>query len=108
MDSHAELAQALVRLEATLKSADLWGFPSPPASAYDSSEPFCIDTMELPQWLRYVFIPRLEALIEANAPLPAKCDVAPAAEAWLQNASSSIRLTVVSAIAEVDRVITEA
>ncbi|MHB0774490.1 YqcC family protein [Halomonas sp. WWR20] len=108
MSAHTELSQALERLEATLKSADLWRFPSPTAAAFDSREPFCVDTMELPQWLRYVFIPRLEALIDANAPLPAKCDVAPAAEAWLQGASPSARVTVVSAIAEIDRVITEA
>lgn len=108
MTPHAELDQALSRLEATLRSVDLWRTPRPEAEAFDSREPFCLDTMELPQWLRYVFIARLQALVDAEGRLPATCQVAPAAEAYLQHAQPSTRALVVEAIAEVDRVITEA
>lgn len=108
MTPHTELEQALNHLEATLRSVDLWSTPHPAAEAFSSQEPFCVDTMELPQWLRYVFIARLRALVEAEASLPASCQVAPAAEAYLQKAQPSTRLLVVEAIAEVDRVITEA
>jgi uncharacterized protein YqcC (DUF446 family) len=108
MTPHAELGQALSRLESTLRSVDLWNAPRPDVDAFDSREPFCVDTMELPQWLRYVFMARLQALIDAQGPLPATCQVAPAAEAYLQNARPSTRRMVVEAVAEVDRIVTEA
>jgi uncharacterized protein YqcC (DUF446 family) len=108
MTPHAELEQALRDLEATLKSVDLWRTPQPEAAAFDSTEPFCLDSMELPQWLRYVFIPRLQALVDAQAPLPATCQVAPAVEAYLHNARASTRQLVVQAVTEVDRIVTKA
>lgn len=108
MTPHTELDQALSRLEATLRSVDLWSTPCPEAEAFESREPFCLDTMELPQWLRYVFIARLQALVDAEGRLPATCQVAPAAEAYLQHAKPSTRALVIKAIADVDRVITEA
>lgn len=108
MSPHAELDQALSRLESTLRSVNLWNTPRPEAEAFESQEPFCLNTMELPQWLRYVFIARLQALVDAQGPLPATCQVAPAAEAYLQEARPSTRQVVVEAIADVDRIVTEA
>ena len=104
----SELDQALTRLEATLRSVDLWNTACPDSEAFDSSEPFCLDTMTMPQWLRYVFIARLRALMDAQRSLPATCQVAPAAEAYLQHAKPSTRLLVVEAIADVDRIVTQA
>lgn len=108
-EDYQQLDEALRRLEATMKAADMWQMPQPPAEAFDSQQPFCIDTMALPQWLRFVFIARLDALIDAEAPLPNTCQVAPAAEVYLKqaNARASTLLLVVKAIEEVDRVITE-
>lgn len=108
MTPHSELDQALTRLESTLRSVDLWSMPCPEAAAFESREPFCVDTMELPQWLRYVFIARLQAMVEAGATLPATCQVAPAAEVYLKDAQPNTRLRVVEALAEVDRIVTEA
>lgn len=108
MTPHAELDQALSHLEATLRDADLWHTAYPEAEAFDSQEPFCLDTMDLSQWLRYVFIARLQALVAAEGRLPATCQVAPAAEAYLQHAKPSTRRLVVEAIADVDRIVTEA
>lgn len=103
------LDASLRRLEAAMKAADMWRVPPPSARAFESREPFCIDTMELPQWLRFVFIARLDALIDAKAPLPKECNVAPAAQVYLKqtHARPSNFLLVVKAIEEVDRVITE-
>ncbi|WP_227370191.1 YqcC family protein [Halomonas sp. M20] len=108
MTPHTELAQALERLEATLSSVDLWRTPQPETAAFESQEPFCVDTMELPQWLRYVFIPRLQALVDAKATLPASCEVAPAVEVYLQQTRPSTRALVVKAVADIDRIVTEA
>ncbi|MFC3283136.1 YqcC family protein [Litchfieldella rifensis] len=109
MSVYQQLDEALRRLEATMKAADMWRMPQPTPEAFDSEQPFCVDTMELPQWLRFVFIARLDALIEAEAPLPENCQVAPAAEVYLKQSQArpSTLLLVVKAIEEVDRVITE-
>lgn len=108
MTAHQELDQALEALQAALRSVDLWNTARPDPEAFDSAQPFCVDTMDLAQWLRYVFIARLRALVEARAPLPAICEVAPAAEAYLQDSKPSNRAVVVVAVAEVDRIVTEA
>ncbi len=108
MTAHQNLDQALDELEAALRSVDLWSTARPDPEAFDSAQPFCVDTMDLAQWLRYVFIARLQALVDARAPLPATCEVAPAAEAYLQHSRPSNRAVVVAAVAEVDRIVTEA
>lgn len=109
MSVYQQLDEALRRLEATMKAADMWRMPQPAPEAFDSEQPFCVDTMELPQWLRFVFIARLDAMIEAEAPLPDNCQVAPAAEVYLKQSQArpSTLLLMVKAIEEVDRVITE-
>ncbi|SDL07610.1 Uncharacterized conserved protein YqcC, DUF446 family [Franzmannia pantelleriensis] len=109
MNPHQRLDQALRELEATLKAADLWRVEQPSAEALASQQPFCVDTMELPQWLRYVFVARLDALVDAEAPLPASCSVAPAADVYLRQAQVQAHhlLLVVKAIENVDRVVTE-
>ncbi|MCG6659261.1 YqcC family protein [Halomonas campisalis] len=109
MTVHEELDVALRRLEATLKATDMWRMERPDAEAFDSQQPFCIDTMTPLQWLRFVFIARLDALIEVRGPMPAKCDVAPAMEAYLvqRGVRARDRLLIAKAVEEVDRLITE-
>lgn len=109
MTVHDELDQALRRLEATMKAANLWRMATPDPEAFDSQQPFCVDTMALPQWLRFVFITRLDALVERRAPMPARCDVAPALEAYLTQVGvrASDRLLLCQAVEEIDRLVTE-
>ncbi|WP_280539095.1 YqcC family protein [Chromohalobacter sp. 11-W] len=108
MTAHDDLMKALENLIATLRSADMWRVEEPSAAAFASQQPFCVDTMAMPQWLRYVFVARLETLAETESPLPASCDVAPAVDTYLKEAPSSVRRVVTDAVAEVDRVVTEA
>ncbi|MFP3343386.1 YqcC family protein [Vreelandella aquamarina] len=109
MSVHQQLQTALLELEAAMKAADLWRTPTPDAAAFASQQPFCIDTMSLPQWVRYVFVARMNALIDADAALPAKCDVAPAMAAYLmqQKVRASDQLLVVRAVERVDKLVTE-
>jgi len=109
MTVHDELGTALRELEATMKAASLWRMECPAPEAFHSVQPFCIDTMTLPQWLRFVFIVRLEALVESRSPMPATCDVAPAVGAWLQQegARASDRLLMGKVVEEIDRLVTE-
>ncbi|MGJ7458643.1 YqcC family protein [Halomonas sp. MA07-2] len=109
MSAHQELAAALRELEAIMRATDQWRMTRPDPAAFESIEPFCTDTMALPQWLRFVFIVRLEALVEARAPLPAKCEVAPAVEAWLaQSGVGGVeRLMLTQAVEAIDRLVTD-
>ncbi|WP_251976845.1 YqcC family protein [Salinicola avicenniae] len=107
MTAHDELAVALRQLEETLAAAELWEVSYPDAEAFESQQPFCVDSMSLPQWLRYVFMARLQALVDARAALPANCAVAPAMEVWLQQNAGGRHQAVVRQLTEVDRLVTE-
>ena len=109
MTVHQQLIQALDELEATLKAANLWRVEMPSSAAFASQQPFCVDTMALPQWLRFVFIERLQTLAEAKAPMPAKCEVAPAVAGYLQQEGirASDQLLVVRSVERVDKLVTE-
>ncbi|WP_447555950.1 YqcC family protein [Vreelandella sp. EE22] len=109
MSVHQSLRQALVELEAAMKAADLWRMPAPDPQAFESREPFCVDTMSLLQWVRYVFVARLNALVDAQAPMPAKCEVAPAVAVYLQQEKvrANHQLLVVKAVERVDTLVTE-
>ncbi|WP_017430100.1 YqcC family protein [Vreelandella jeotgali] len=107
MSIYQELQQAVEDLEATLKAAGLWRVETPAPAAFASAQPFCVDTMSLPQWLRYVFIARLSSTIEEGGALPEKCEVAPAVSAFLQQegARASDQLLVVQRVEHIDSLI---
>ncbi|WP_106478634.1 YqcC family protein [Phytohalomonas tamaricis] len=107
MTQHQELREALSNLEAALQAADLWTIVQPEAKAFESTQPFCIDTMTLPQWLRFLLVPRLWSLIDAKATLPTNSQIAPAAEVYMQDYSLGARQSVVGALQKLDRVMNE-
>lgn len=77
---HCRLSQELLALESEMKRLDLWQAATPHPTVLASTQPFCIDTLTLPQWLQFVFVPRMTALVEANDPLPTACGIKPLAE----------------------------
>lgn len=72
--------QLLSQLEQCLKQTNNWQNTAPSIEQLDSSQPFCIDTLTLPQWLQFIFIPKMRELIELGAPLPQKVEISPYAE----------------------------
>lgn len=86
---YAEVITQLVELEAELKQLELWSFESPTAEALASTQPFCIDTLSLPQWLQFVFLPRMYQLVDQQAPLPRQCGIAPMAEEYFKSINLS-------------------
>ncbi|CAM3697270.1 MULTISPECIES: YqcC family protein [Halomonas] len=109
MSTYQTLQTALLELEASMKAADLWRMPTPDADALASQQPFCIDTMSLPQWIRFVFVARLNTLIETGAAMPAKCEVAPAVAAYLlqEKVPAHHLVLVVRAVETVDQIVTD-
>ncbi|RKQ96320.1 uncharacterized protein YqcC (DUF446 family) [Kushneria sinocarnis] len=105
MNQYQQLAVALERLESSMRAGDLWRQERPPEEAFKSAEPFCIDTMTLPQWLRFVFCARLRESIEHGSALPQQSQVAPAAELQLQGLSTGRRVPVLESLHDIDHVL---
>jgi len=77
MTQHQRVRQQLLQLEAMLRDHDLWQSSVPDASAFASTQPFCMDTLEPFEWLQWVLIPRLHALLDSQQPLPEAFAIAP-------------------------------
>ncbi len=75
-----QVKQLLDEMEQALKVRNLWEGMPPSAEALSSTTPFCVDTMTFIQWLQWIFIPRMRALLDAGAALPQGCDITPYAE----------------------------
>jgi uncharacterized protein YqcC (DUF446 family) len=102
---HADLAALLRELEGAMHGAALWDALPPSPAALESVEPFCVDTLSLPQWLQWIFLPRMRALLDARAALPAKCGIAAMAEVYFLGREDAAALRVVEALRGIDRAI---
>ena len=84
-DTSTTLRHHLQQLEAELRAAALWGAQPPSEQALASTMPFMYDTLQIEEWLQWVFVPRLHAMIDGGHPLPGECSVQPLAEhEWTQ------------------------
>lgn len=79
-----QLSHLLNDLQAELQRLSLWETLPPAPEAFESTTPFCADTLDFSQWLQWVFIARFRAILADDHPLPAQCDVAPLAEEALR------------------------
>ncbi|MES1939478.1 protein YqcC [Salinisphaera sp. T5B8] len=75
-----ELADLVLAIEQAMRGADYWHDDVPSPAAMASRTPFCADTLAFSEWLQFIFIPRMRALIEDNAPMPQASAIAPLAE----------------------------
>lgn len=78
------IAALLIDIEAQLRTLDLWDKVPPPPAALVSDQPFSIDTLTLPQWLQFIFLPTIYGLLEQGEPLPGRCGIAPMAEEYFR------------------------
>lgn len=97
---YRDVADQLLQLEAELRRLDLWRSEPPSAQALASTEPFCVDTLTLPQWLQFVFLPRMSQLVEMEQSLPRQCGIAPIAEEFFKNTSGTEAL--ITLLTEID------
>jgi uncharacterized protein YqcC (DUF446 family) len=81
---HTEVASLLIDIEAELRRLNLWDREPPAQEALASSEPFAFDTLTLPQWLQFIFLPTLYTMLEEQRPLPEACGVKPMAEEFFR------------------------
>tara|TARA_R110001592_G_scaffold295594_2_gene565751 strand:- start:110856 stop:111185 length:330 start_codon:yes stop_codon:yes gene_type:complete len=81
---HTAIAALLIDIEAQLRTLDLWDKVPPPPAALASTEPFSVDTLTLPQWLQFIFLPTIYGLLEQGETLPGRCGIAPMAEEYFR------------------------
>lgn len=96
-----EIAELLIDIEGELRRLGLWSQIPPAEKALASDQPFCIDTLTLPQWLQFIFLPTLYRLIESNQALPQRCGVAPMAEEYFKGSELATE-TLITKLHQID------
>lgn len=86
-ERYRALNESLVMLEVVMRNLGVWADKSPPPDAFLSQQPFCYDTMSLPQWLQFIFLPKMNELIATELPLPTQCGISPMAEDYVKATS---------------------
>ncbi|KAA1173745.1 YqcC family protein [Marinobacter salinexigens] len=99
-----QVADSLLRIEIELRRLDVWESEAPPEEAFQSTQPFCIDTLEFTQWLQFVFVERMKILIEGGHPLPSVSGIAPMAEEHFRGRPES-GLELIRELEEIDRLL---
>ncbi|MBB5322781.1 YqcC family protein [Marinobacter oulmenensis] len=99
-----QVTDVLLTIEVELRELGLWQGTPPPDEAFQSDKPFCIDTMEFPQWLQFVFLFRMKILVENGHPLPTVSGMAPMAEEHFRGREESGD-ALVSALEQMDRLL---
>ena len=103
--THEQLLEHLRELESELQVQRLWGTAAPSAQAMASQLPFMYDTLQLHEWLQWVFLPRLRALIEARGSLAFPCNIHPLAEhEWLERQDFD-KQHLLTLLSRIDRVL---
>jgi uncharacterized protein YqcC (DUF446 family) len=64
------IADQLLLIERELRVQGWWSDVSPSPEALSSVEPFAVDTLDFEQWLQWIFLPRMKAILEQDLPLP--------------------------------------
>ena len=84
MPKDMQILDCLLNLEAELRQLGLWQSEAPSCEALLSTQPFCLDTLNFAQWLQFIFLPRLQHLLDMKLSLPQRCAVAPMAEEYFK------------------------
>ena len=79
---HIAVAETLMDIEKELRELQLWDDEMISEEALASEQPFAIDTMTFPQWLQFIFLPRMYFMVEQQIQLPGNCGIAPMAEQY--------------------------
>ena len=105
--SHSPLPALLEQLEAELRKQQLWNAVAPSEQALASTTPFMYDTLKLHEWLQWVFLPRLRALLEAEGQLAFQCNIHPLAEHEWEKATEFDKRELLALLARLDRALND-
>lgn len=107
METQTAVAEVLIDIEAQLRQLGLWDKIPPSEEALASPQPFCVDTLTLPQWLQFVFLPTLYKMLEEGEALPERCAIAPMAEEYFRGGGLPVE-TLLASLEQVDSLLSEA
>ncbi len=79
-----KIRQHLTDLQIAMRTHEVWEATPPSAEALANPQPFCIETLTPTQWLQWIFIPRMHALLDSNANLPRNFSITPYLEEALK------------------------
>lgn len=97
-----QLLHLLRQLSPLMDSLGLWQQEPPSLEALSSNEPFSVDTLRPEQWLQWVFLPKMQALIAQKQPLPQGCSISPYfSECWKEQRAYAPLLALLASIDEV-------
>ena len=98
-----EVRSLLDALARELQTEQLWDAQPPSEQALASTVPFMFDTLRIEQWLQWVFMPRVHALLDAGAPLPGNCSIHPLAEhQWSTRDKQALPKKALSLLEQID------
>ncbi|GAB2947873.1 YqcC family protein [Hafnia psychrotolerans] len=86
MSTENQVRQILQDIEQVMRDLKLWHATPPEDAAFDSVEPFSVDTMSSEQWLQWVLIPRMYSLLGTDAALPTRFAITPYFEVAMPDA----------------------
>lgn len=69
-------ADLTLTIERAMRDGGYWHDQAPKPAAMASRTPFCADTLVFTEWLQFLFIPKMRALIERGGPLPQQSAIA--------------------------------
>ncbi|RTZ60670.1 MAG: YqcC family protein [Gammaproteobacteria bacterium] len=99
-----KLAGSLDSIQSELQKAELWENTSPPPHHLQSTEPFCVDTLDFSQWLQWVFIPKMRFILDQEAPLPPASSIHILAQEALKDMDQDMS-RLIAAIRRFDRLL---
>ncbi|WP_369308494.1 YqcC family protein [Providencia rettgeri] len=102
MNIEQRIIEKLRHLEEEMKLKLLWREQPPKQEAFESVEPFCIDTMEASEWLQWILIPRLQAIIDQGGSLPTSFAIAPYFEEAYKHDEEQQYLVLLEHLRELD------
>ncbi|KAB8305263.1 YqcC family protein [Erwinia endophytica] len=85
MQREQQIRERLEGIERVIHDAGLWESGAPDTDAFSSQQPFCLDTMLPVQWLQWVFLPRMRAILNSGVDLPTRLAIAPYFEMALES-----------------------
>ncbi|MFT6288624.1 MAG: hypothetical protein ACJAYC_003763 [Halieaceae bacterium] len=100
------VAEVLIDIEAQLRQLRQWDKIPPSATALVSDQPFCVDTLTLPQWLQFIFLPAMYQILESEQTLPQRCGIVPMAEEYFRGTGLSAD-NLLDALGRIDELLTE-
>ena len=106
MSKAIKVAPLLIDIEYQLRRLNLWGEHGPTPQSLASTLPFCVDTLHFIQWLQFVFLPRMQQLIDQQLSLPRQCAIAAMAEDALKGQDINSEC-LVATLAQLDQVLSD-